>query len=80
VRGRKHLQLLGQACREGFRGVMIYALNRSEGGCFKPADDIDAAYGDTLRQVAAQGVEIIALRIKHTPRGMRVAGEVPVRL
>jgi len=79
-RGRKHLRLLAQACREGFRGVMVYALNRPEGCVFRPADEIDPAYGETLRQVVAEGVELIAVRIQHGPESMRVTGEVPVRL
>jgi sugar fermentation stimulation protein A len=79
-RGRKHLHLLSQACREGYRGVMVYALNRPEGRFFRPADEIDPAYGDTLRRVMAQGVEVVALRIEHGAQSMRVVGEVPVRL
>jgi sugar fermentation stimulation protein A len=79
-RGRKHLLLLGQACREGVRGVMVYALNRPEGGIFRPADEIDPAYGETLRQVVAQGVEVVAVRIGHDSQSMRVTGEVPVKL
>lgn len=79
-RGRKHLLLLSQACRDGFRGVMIYALNRREGGFFRPADEIDPVYGATLRSVVAQGVEVYAVRIEHGPQSMCVIGEVPVRL
>jgi sugar fermentation stimulation protein A len=79
-RGRKHLLLLKQACREGYRGVMVYALNRPEGGCFRPADEIDPAYAETLRQVVNQGVELIAVRIEHTAESMRITREVPVHL
>lgn len=79
-RGLKHLQLLIQACREGSRGVMVYALNRPEGCHFRPADEIDPGYGETLRQAVAQGVEVCALRIGHNARSLRVVGEVPVRL
>ncbi len=79
-RGRKHLRLLAQACREGYRGVMVYALNRPEGRVFRPADEIDSAYGETLRQVAKEGVELIAVRIEQGRQSMRVKGEVPVSL
>jgi sugar fermentation stimulation protein A len=79
-RGRKHLELLSQACREGYRGVMVYALNRPEGERFRPADEIDPAYGKTLRRVIAQGVEVVALRIEHRAQSMRAAGEVSVVL
>ena len=80
LRGRKHLMLLAEARRQGFRGVTVYALNRPEGSCFRPADEIDPAYGEVLRQVVSQGVEILALRIEHRDGSMRVAGEVPVTL
>ena len=80
ARGRKHLQLLAHACGAGFRGVMVYALNRPEGGCFRPADEIDPAYGEALRQGVSQGLEVIAVRIEHGPRSIRVAGEVAVKL
>ncbi len=81
VRGRKHLQQLAQLCDAGARGVMIYALNRPEGDCFKPADHIDPEYGRVLRQVVEKsGVELLALRIGHSREAMSVTGEVPIRL
>ena len=79
-RGRKHLQLLAAACRQGLRGVILYALNRPEGAGFAPAADVDPDYARCLRQVAAAGVEVIAVRIAHGPRGMWVAGMVVVDL
>jgi sugar fermentation stimulation protein A len=80
LRGRKHLLLLSEAVRQGYRGVMVYALNRPEGQVFRPADDIDPAYGEALRQVVSQGVEIMALRIEHQADRMRVSTVVPIEL
>ncbi|MCU7945334.1 MAG: DNA/RNA nuclease SfsA [Candidatus Thiodiazotropha sp. (ex Cardiolucina cf. quadrata)] len=80
-RGRKHLDTLAEACQQGYRGGMVYALNRSEGDCFYPADEIDKQYGETLRRVVCEaGVEVVAVRIEHGSNFMRVAGEVPVVL
>ena len=80
-RGRKHLELLAEACRGGQRGVMIYALNRPEGQRFAPADEIDPAYGATLRRVVREaGVELLALRLRHGEQSMEVAERVPVDL
>ncbi|MCU7930427.1 MAG: DNA/RNA nuclease SfsA [Candidatus Thiodiazotropha sp. (ex Codakia rugifera)] len=80
-RGRKHLDSLAEACHQGFRGVMVYALNRSEGDCFHPADEIDKRYGETLRRVVREaGVEVVAVRIEHGSNSMGVTGEVPVVL
>ena len=79
-RGRKHLELLSHACREGYRGVMVYALNRPEGSRFRPADEIDPAYGRRLRQAVKQGLEVVAVRIEHGIQSMQVTDELPVEL
>ncbi len=80
-RGRKHLELLAEACRMGYRGIMIYAVNRPEGDLFSPADEIDPVYGDTLRRVVRTGgVEIIAVRIVHLPQALSVGDAVAVDL
>ncbi|MBT2988907.1 MAG: DNA/RNA nuclease SfsA [Candidatus Thiodiazotropha sp. (ex Ctena orbiculata)] len=80
-RGRKHLELLAAACRQGYRGVMVYALNRPEGDHFHPADEIDPAYAETLRRVVREaGVEVIALRIAHGESTMEVEAAVEVVL
>ncbi|WP_456373695.1 DNA/RNA nuclease SfsA, partial [Thiolapillus sp.] len=60
--------------RQGHRAVILYALNRPEGRCFRPADDVDAEYGRLLREVLRQGVEALALRLVHTDTEI-VAGE-----
>lgn len=73
-RGRKHLELLGEAVRMGFRGVIVFALNRPEGRYFEPAWEIDPEYSRTLQRVAENGVEILIVRLKHLPHGVTVAG------
>lgn len=79
-RGRRHLDTLAALVAAGQRGVMVFALNRPEGEAFSPADDIDPAYGRRLREVAAAGVELMALRIAHQGQEMRVVDEVPIIL
>jgi sugar fermentation stimulation protein A len=77
-RGRKHLMLLAHAVEAGFRGVIVFALNRPEGDVFSAARKIDPAYADTLTEVAEKGVEAMAVRIRHTPKGVRMGGLVPI--
>ncbi len=74
-RGRRHLQELAALCQQGYRAVILYALNRPEGHCFRPADEVDAKYGRLLRQVVDQGVEVLALRLVHTQNGI-IAGDL----
>lgn len=74
VRGRKHLELLSEAVRQGNRGVIVFALNRPEGDFFEPAWDIDPEYGATLERVFDLGVEIILVRLRHLTHQVEVAG------
>ena len=79
-RGRKHLLLLRHAVHEGRRGVILFAVNRPEGDYFAPARQVDPHYADTLADVVADGVEALAVRIRHTPKGVRMGGLIPVKL
>ncbi|MES9992139.1 MAG: DNA/RNA nuclease SfsA [Candidatus Thiodiazotropha sp.] len=80
-RGRKHLEMLAAACGQGYRGVMVYALNRPEGDHFHPAEEIDPGYAETLRRVVREaGVEIMALRIAHSDNAMEVKAGVEIVL
>jgi sugar fermentation stimulation protein A len=79
-RARRHVELLAALVREGWRGIMVFAVNRPEGRLFSPACAVDPAYAQALGRAALEGVEIRALRIVHTPVGMRVGDPVPVDL
>ncbi|NOZ10032.1 MAG: DNA/RNA nuclease SfsA [Gammaproteobacteria bacterium] len=79
-RGLKHLDVLLAAVHSGYRGVIVFAVNRPEGKHFAPANAIDKRYAQRLKDVVAQGVEIVAPRILHTPTGMEVVGLVPIEL
>ncbi len=77
-RGRKHLELLEHAAGEGHRAVLVFAANRPEGDCFRPAADIDPGYAATLKRVGQNGVEVLVVRIAHTKTGVKAGGEVAV--
>ncbi len=74
ARGRKHLELLVEAVRRGYRGVVVFALNRPEGSAFAPAWDVDPAYARTLEWAAGEGVEVFAARLRHDATGIELAG------
>jgi len=80
LRGRKHLGLLAAVVAQGRRGVMLFALNRPEGHRFAPAWAVDPAYGRRLAQVAALGVEVLAVRLCHTAEALEVGEGLPVDL
>jgi sugar fermentation stimulation protein A len=79
-RGRRHLLELARLRQAGCRAVILFALNRPEGRFFRPADEVDPQYGRVLRQVSEQGVEVVALRLRHRADAIEAAGTVPVVL
>ena len=47
---------------------------------FAPADDIDPAYGRTLRRAAARGVELLAYASRVRPERIELARRLPIDL
>jgi sugar fermentation stimulation protein A len=78
-RGRKHLVLLADIVKRCHRGVILFAVNRSEGRLFEPAGSIDPDYARTLQRVLEQGVEVVVVRLRHTATGIEVGGSVSYR-
>ena len=61
ARGRRHLEHLVSRHRAGDRAALLYIVQRADADSVSPADDIDPAYGETLRHAADAGVEVHAL-------------------
>lgn len=80
ARGKKHLFELMRMVGEGHRAVQLFLLNRSDVARFRPADDIDPAYGEALREAAAAGVEILALSAHVEPLSFELGRELAVEL
>ncbi len=72
MRGRDHLIILQQLASDGCRAVIFFLINRMDAVLFKPADDIDPAYGRELRQARKNGVEImcydVSIALKNETR------------
>ena len=78
TRGRKHLRELSAARRQGLRAVIFFLVQRGEARAFTPADAIDPEYGRLLRDVAAEGVEVLAYRSCVSPEQTRVGERLEV--
>jgi len=63
---------------EGNRAVLVFCVQRGDVGEVRPADAIDPAYGRTLRDALANGVEAMAWRATVSPEGIELATEIPV--
>lgn len=79
-RGKKHLIELQRKVAYGDAAMQIFFIQRGDCTSFRPADDIDPAYGLELRQAAAAGVQIIALRAKVSKQAITVDRQIPVEL
>lgn len=79
-RGRKHLEVLARLAADGHRAVLLFVVQRGDCESVSPADAIDPAYGETLRRVAGEAVEIVAVRARVTASRIRLEGTLPVLL
>ncbi|MFP4040474.1 MAG: DNA/RNA nuclease SfsA [Desulfosudaceae bacterium] len=59
TRGKRHLEELLRLVHQGKRCVMFFLVQRMDAISFEPADDIDPQYGQALRTVVAEGVEVL---------------------
>ena len=78
VRGQKHLRELTALAQAGQRSCLLFCVMHSGIHRVRPADEIDPAYGQLLREARAAGVLVLAWSVRPTPLGLEVAGELPV--
>jgi sugar fermentation stimulation protein A len=79
-RGRAHLVELAERVREGDRAAMLYLVNRGDCDRAGPAEAIDPAYAEALREAVAAGVETLAYRARAGRGGIRVERRIPFRV
>ena len=72
-RGLKHLRELKSEVTRGNRAVMLYIVQRGDCQAFSPADTIDPAYGEGVRQAAEAGVEILIYSCHVSPDEITIA-------
>ena len=79
-RGRRHVGELARAVREGYRAAVVFVIQREDARACAPHDDADPAFGRTLRDAVAAGVEAYAYVCRVTRQEIRLAHPVPVLL
>lgn len=78
TRASKHLRELMSMVEKGQRAVIFFCVQRGDVSRVRPADEIDAVYGETLRQAIAAGVEAMAYRARVTPGEVVLEKALPV--
>jgi sugar fermentation stimulation protein A len=79
-RGRRHMLTLKRLREEGARAVLLFVVQRADCYEVRPADEIDPAYGEALREAADAGVEVLALGARVTARRIEMERMLPVVL
>ena len=80
LRGKRHMEELAKACREGYRAAAIFVVQREDAVNFRPNDEMDPAFGKALRLAVSQGVELQAFSCLVSPRGVMLRNPLPVVL
>lgn len=80
LRGQKHLVELQTLVAAGCRCAMFFLIQRMDARSFAPADHIDPAYGDQLRQASLNGVEILVYDVSIDFKGIRLNDRIPYDL
>ncbi len=79
-RGRKHVESLVQATREGYRAAVLFVIQREDALAFSPNDATDFAFGKALRGGVSSGVEVYAYNCRVSRKEVRLDRPVQLRL
>jgi len=80
TRGKKHLQTLMDAKKQGYRAVMLYIVQRMDVSKFSTANSIDPEYAKALQTAVENGVEVIVMQATVSPQSIILTKELPVKL
>ena len=80
ARGARHCEELGRLAAGGLPVAIIFMAQRGDVAAVAPQDEVDPAFGVSLRGAAARGVKVLACALDLGPAGMIGARRVPVRL
>jgi sugar fermentation stimulation protein A len=63
-RGKRHVNDLVKAKKEGYRACVLFVVQRTDARAFAPSDETDPEFGKALRNAALEGVEIYAYKME----------------
>ena len=79
-RGVKHVYEMIEAVKEGYRGYILFVIQKDNVKYFEPNDTTHKAFGDALREAKKKGVEILAYDTKITKNSIVLGKEVEIRV
>jgi len=79
-RGRKHVLNLCNAVGEGYRGAVVFVVQRPDADSLEPNVTSDPKLYDALLEAEAVGVEIYAYTCRVSLEEISITDRIPVRL
>lgn len=79
-RGARHLDELAEICADGGRAAVLFLVQRNDAVGFAPAEHIDLAFANALRNAARSGVMTMAYRCNVTTRDISLATPLEIVL
>ena len=80
ARGARHCDELAALARRRRPAAIVFVAQRGDVASVAPEDDIDPAFGQSLRAAARAGVLVLACALDMTPAAARAARRLPVIL
>lgn len=80
TRGTKHLRELAMLKAQGHKAAVFFCVQRQDADSFMPASHIDPLYAETLAKVAAGDVLVLAYQADVSPREIKIARQLPVKI
>ncbi len=79
-RGVKHLRGLADCLEEGYEAAVCFVIQMEDISAFSPNDVTHPAFGESLREVRAKGVQVLALECQVAPGSVAITKPVDLRL
>ena len=79
-RGAKHLRGLTELAGEGYGAYVLFVIQMADVQYLHPNDATDPNFGKTLREAAANGVQVLAVDCAVTPDRMTIRKPIEIRL
>ena len=79
-RGVKHLKGLTELARQGYGAYVLFVIQMADVAYLHPNDTTDPAFGQALREAAANGVQVLAMDCVVEVDAMTIHNPVEVRL
>ena len=77
-RGQKHLRHMAELVQGGARAAFFYCIQRSDAGCFGPADFVDERYATLFYETMQAGVEVYPYVVQVNEKGLDLGELLPV--